>query len=126
MFNKEKIVELLNEKGWTAYRLCKEANIAQSTLSDILNGKKKNPSANTLTKLAIAFGVSVDEFFKEKDIENKSTYKKEKIINKINKIVKENGIKTIAAHFEGEEFTEGEKSDIEKFIKFVISQRENK
>lgn len=70
MFNKNRIIDLINEKGWTAYRLCKEAGMAQSTLSDILNGKKKNPSANTLNKIATALGVAVDEFFKENSIKN--------------------------------------------------------
>jgi transcriptional regulator with XRE-family HTH domain len=65
MFNKEKIIQLLKEKGWTPYKLCKEANMAQSTLSDILNGKKKNPTAATIQKIAAALGVTVDEFFSD-------------------------------------------------------------
>jgi len=33
---------------------------------------------------------------------------------------------TIAAHFEGEEFTEEEMNDIKKYIQFVISKRKSK
>lgn len=65
MFKKEKIIELLNAKGWSQYRLCKEANMTQSTLSDILSGRRKNPTAATLQKIATALGVSVDEFFED-------------------------------------------------------------
>lgn len=36
---------------------------------------------------------------------------------------KQNQIETIAAHFEGEEFTEDDKEDIENFIKYVLSKK---
>jgi len=36
---------------------------------------------------------------------------------------KEKGINTIAAHFEGNDFSEGDKADIERFIKFVLSKK---
>lgn len=60
MFNKDLIEKYMNEKGWTKYRLAKESNIGQSTLSEILSGKKKNPSINTLQKIANALEVPVD------------------------------------------------------------------
>ena len=50
MFDKRTIETCMNKKGWTRYRLAKEAGIGQSTLSEILSGKKKNPSINTLQK----------------------------------------------------------------------------
>lgn len=65
LFNKNKLKNIVDEKEWSFYRLSKESKIAQSTLSDIMTAKNKNPSANTLTKLATALGVSVDEFFDE-------------------------------------------------------------
>lgn len=60
MFNKSAIEFYMNKKGWTKYRLAKQANIGQSTLSEILSGKKQNPSINTLQKIADALGVSID------------------------------------------------------------------
>ncbi|WP_305153919.1 helix-turn-helix domain-containing protein [uncultured Clostridium sp.] len=63
MFNKDNIENLMNENGWTKYRLAKEANLGQSTVHEILSGKKKTPSAVTLQKLAKALGVSVNAFF---------------------------------------------------------------
>jgi len=73
MLNREAIEKALRRKGWSKYRLCKEANMAQSTLSDILNGKAKNPNTKTLQKIADALGVSVSDFFdnaedKEEDL----------------------------------------------------------
>lgn len=73
MFDKNIIIDLLKVKGWSRYKLCKEANLAQSTLSDILNGKKLNPRMDTIQKIADALNVSVDTFFTQnkKDTDEK-------------------------------------------------------
>lgn len=70
MFNRDAIPRILKEKNWSRYKLCKEAHLAQSTLSDILSGKAKNPNINTLQKIADALGVSVNEFFDDNTHEN--------------------------------------------------------
>lgn len=67
MFNKEVIEHLLLKKGWTKYRLAKEANLGQSTVHEIMSGKKKSPNSLTLQKLANALDVSVDAFFDESE-----------------------------------------------------------
>ncbi|WP_282804543.1 helix-turn-helix domain-containing protein [Clostridium tetani] len=69
MFNRDSISKALKNKGWSRYKLCKEANLAQSTLSDILSGKAKNPNTKTLQKIADTLGVSVNEFFDGENIE---------------------------------------------------------
>ena len=63
MFNKDLILKAIEEVGWSKYRLCKEAHLAQSTLSDILTGKNANPRMDTIQKIATALNVSVDTFF---------------------------------------------------------------
>lgn len=65
MFNKDLIVAILDKKGWSRYKLCKEANLAQSTLSDILNGINVNPRMDTIQKIASALEVDVNSFFDE-------------------------------------------------------------
>lgn len=67
MFNRDNLEKQMNLRGWTKYRLAKEAGIGQSTLHEILSGKKTSPNANTLSKLASALEVSVDEFFMNED-----------------------------------------------------------
>lgn len=118
MFYRERINKLLEQKGWTKYKLAKEANIPQSSLHDILSGKIKNPTGERLKAIADALDVSVNEFFDDNTEETP--------IDKINKMVKDSGINTIAAHFEGEEFTEDDKEDIENFIKYVLSKKKQK
>ncbi|UYZ37234.1 helix-turn-helix domain-containing protein [Clostridium beijerinckii] len=63
MFNKDLIIKAIENVGWSKYKLCKEANLAQSTLSDILSGKNANPRMDTIQKIATALNVSVDTFF---------------------------------------------------------------
>lgn len=60
MFNPRAVEILLNKKGWTKYKLAKEAGIGHSTLAEIMSGKKKNPSINTLEKISNALEVSLD------------------------------------------------------------------
>lgn len=70
MFNKERLIEIMEEKDISAYKLWKLSGVAQSTISDILNKDDKNPTAKTLQKIADALGVSVDEFFKSDNDKN--------------------------------------------------------
>lgn len=63
MFNRSAIIKALEVKGWSKYKLCKEAHMAQSTLSTILSGEAENPNIKTLQKIADALGVPVNDFF---------------------------------------------------------------
>nr|DAI90550.1 MAG TPA: helix-turn-helix domain protein [Caudoviricetes sp.] len=93
MFNKDAIIKVLEVKGWSKYKLCKEANMAQSTLSDILNGKAKNPNTKTLQKIADTLGVSVSDFFDDAeegeelpDLEGEDTAEMKLLFDKIRDI----------------------------------------
>nr|DAM27357.1 MAG TPA: helix-turn-helix domain protein [Caudoviricetes sp.] len=57
---RDRIKKILDLKKWSVYKLAKESDVAQSTLSDILTGKNKNPNYETLNKIADALGVFVD------------------------------------------------------------------
>lgn len=100
MFNKENVENLMNKKGWTKYRLAKEANLGQSTVHEIMSGKKKTPTSTTLQKLADALGVTVNAFF-DKESTEIITVKEE---NKIDK-EKQKQIRTVAAHLEDKDLT---------------------
>ncbi|MBV4417433.1 helix-turn-helix domain-containing protein [Clostridium tyrobutyricum] len=104
-------------KGIGLNEAARLANISGGYLSSIENNKRTNIGTEILDAIANAIGVSVDEFFKD------DTTTEEKPIDKINKLVEDSGINTIAAHFEGEEFTEDDKEDIENFIKYVLSKK---
>lgn len=54
--------ELLQERGWTEYRLAKECGIAQSTVGNIFR-RSTEPTLSTLQTLCKGFGISLSQFF---------------------------------------------------------------
>ena len=73
----ERFAELLKEKGLTAYRISKEINVSQSTLSDWKKGKS-TPKTDKLQLIADYLGVSIDYLVGKTDIRqtaNESNWK---------------------------------------------------
>lgn len=60
----ERIKQLLSQRGWTAYRLSKNSNLAESTITNII---KRNtiPSISTLESICKGFGITLSQFFAE-------------------------------------------------------------
>ena len=61
------IQRLIEEKGWTIYRLSKNSGVSLTALYS-LGEKKQGPNAETLVKLSKALGVTIDELVKDEDI----------------------------------------------------------
>jgi transcriptional regulator with XRE-family HTH domain len=61
----EKIADLLKAKGMPASELAKLTGMANSTLSDIMNGRTPNPTVNTIKKIADVLGISPAYLFAE-------------------------------------------------------------
>lgn len=75
MFNRRKLIEVMDKKNFSAYKLWKSSGVAQSTISNILNNDNINPTTNTLGKIADALGVSVNEFFDDENPDENKTVK---------------------------------------------------
>ncbi len=60
----ETIRELRIEKGLTQEKLAELADVDPKTVIQIEGGKRKNPTLNTLSKMADIFGVSLDKLLK--------------------------------------------------------------
>ena len=56
-------VRFLNSNG-TNYSIKTISGVSESTISDLLNSKTKNPRLETLLKIAKGLDVSVDEIFR--------------------------------------------------------------
>ena len=67
----KKINELRLAKNWSVYRLSVEADLPQSTITNMIN-RETMPSITTLEAICKAFGISVSEFFREEK-ENECT-----------------------------------------------------
>lgn len=57
-----RINELLEQRGWSKYRLAKEANLSQTTISSMIN-RGNNPTVATIESCCKAFGITLAEFF---------------------------------------------------------------
>lgn len=60
-----RISELMNERGWSIYRLAKESRISYSSLNNIFV-RNTIPSVFTLKKICDGLNVSMSYFFYEK------------------------------------------------------------
>lgn len=60
----QKLWQLLNERGWTEYRLSKECGLSQSTLTNVFH-RGTFPSIPTLETICRGFGISLSQFFAE-------------------------------------------------------------
>ena len=62
-----KLRRMMEERGWTAYRLSKESGLSESTLANIF---KRNtvPSIATLEAICGAFGITLSQFFAEQNM----------------------------------------------------------
>jgi len=61
---KERIRQMMKERGWTEYKLAKMAGISETTIS--YSFKRNNaPSLPTLEAICRAFGITMAQFFAE-------------------------------------------------------------
>lgn len=95
----EKINEYKKKLGITTDELSNLSGVPVGTLNKILSGATKDPKLETLKSIARVLGLTLNDF---DDI----TYED-----------------TIAAHFNGDEFTEDELDDIRAYAEFVKNRR---
>lgn len=134
----DKIKKLREGERLTQKQLADIIGVGQSTIGMIESGKNKG-SNETLFKLSKYFNVSLDYLLNVEEKpkrqlpssdntiylneENYEKYSTKEPIDKISKVVAENKIQTLAAHFKGEDFTDEDVEDIENFIKFILSKK---
>jgi len=62
----KRIRQLMEERGWTDYRLAKEANLSHSTVTNMFN-RNNAPTLPTLEAVCKAFGITLSQFFSDRD-----------------------------------------------------------
>lgn len=73
----DSIKELREKNKLTLKELADKSGVGQSTINDIEKGKAQNPKAETLSKLANVFNISVDELLFKKWDEKSNQIKEE-------------------------------------------------
>jgi transcriptional regulator with XRE-family HTH domain len=94
-----KLSKLLEANGTNANELAKKIGVPPQTIYSIIKRDSKKADIEVLLKIADVFGVNAEYFvYDEKP-------------------------QTIAAHFDGTEFTEEELEEIKQFAEFVKNKR---
>ena len=60
----KRITQLLQDRGWTPYRLAKESGLSDATVGNIFR-RNTVPSMATLTAVCNGFGITLSQFFAE-------------------------------------------------------------
>lgn len=58
----ERLMELLNQRGWSEYRLARECRLSDSTIHNIYK-RNTSPSIPTLETICHGFGITLSQFF---------------------------------------------------------------
>ena len=64
---KNRILQLLGEKGMSIHKLATESAVPPSSIKNILYGKSRNPGIATIKMLCDGFGITLVEFFNTKE-----------------------------------------------------------
>ena len=79
----ERLRQLLNERGWTEYRLAKNCGLSESTIANIFR-RNTVPSIATLETICKGFGITMSQFFAEGEMIEISPELKELFDNWVN------------------------------------------
>lgn len=99
-----RLVELMNKKNINTNELANKIGVAPTTLYSMIKRDSSRVDIDLIIKIAHALNMTADELLSGEAPEKPHT---------------------LAAHFEGEDFTDEEIEDIEKYVRFVKSKREN-
>lgn len=94
-----KLNDLLKEKNMTVSELARRINVAPTTIYSIIQRNNKKVDIDVLLDIADVLGVNA-EYFRDSD-----------------------GITTIAAHKDGDNFTPEEMDKIEEYKKLLLAAR---
>ena len=97
-----KLIKLMKEQNTNANELASKAGVPPTTIYSLIRRDSNRVDIDSLIKIARALGVTADYFCSE-EIESKP--------------------QTIAAHFDGDEYTPEELDEIRAFAEFVKSKR---
>ena len=97
----EKIAEYKKRMGLTTEELSSRSGVPVGTLNKILSGATKDPKLETLKAIARVLGLSLNDFDDEE-------YQRPT---------------TLAAHFDGDDFTPEEQEELRNYAQFLKSKR---
>lgn len=84
----QRLNRLLDERGWSVYRLAKNCGLSESTLANVF---KRNtvPTITTLERICDGFGITMSQFFAEGEMVELTPELKELFDNWVNLTVEQ-------------------------------------
>lgn len=84
----QRLNRLLDEHGWTVYRLAKNSGLSESTLANVFR-RNTVPSITTLERICGGFGISLSQFFADNEMVELTPELKELFDNWVNLTVEQ-------------------------------------
>lgn len=81
MDTQKRIRRLMEDRGWTDYRLAKESGLSHSTVTNMFN-RNNAPTLPTLEAVCRAFGITLAQFFSEGNEPNSLTEEQQKLFSR--------------------------------------------
>lgn len=123
----ERIKHIRKQSGITQKQLAEKLGMTQAAIVQF-ESEKSNPKIDTLQKIADALNVSITDFLD--DGESITEFGENGYINHISKHKKlhdsllQEEFTTLAAHFDGDEYTDEELKEIRRFAEYIKSLRQ--
>jgi|GEM_PF-5324191 len=67
---KENVLYHMQQRNWSQRDLSKASGVDESSISKIVNGKRKEPEYETLSKLSSTLGISIEALMSEQPATN--------------------------------------------------------
>lgn len=100
----EYLLKVIEERGLNVMSLSKITGVPYTTIRSMIERNLSNASIDNVLKICKALGISADILANEE-------------------IKEDDDIQTLAAHHDGEDWTEEELAEIERFKEFLRSKR---
>lgn len=81
MDTQKRIRKLMEDRGWTDYRLAKESGLSHSTVTNMFN-RNNAPTLPTLEAVCRAFGITLAQFFSEGNEPDSLTEEQQKLFSR--------------------------------------------
>lgn len=107
-----KLKDLIKERYGALSKFAESIDMPWTTLDSILKRGIVNSNIANVLKITDALGLSADELANGRIVNKNASVK-----------VANSQIDTLAAHFEGEQFTDEEMDEIMNFVEFVKNKR---
>lgn len=118
----ERLFALCQERGITAYRMCKDTGVQPSVMTDLKMGRRQTVKAETAAKIAAYFGVSVDYLLGNEEKEKPASQEDDELI-KNDPLAGQ----LFAAYGEVKnEFTQDDIDDIKMFMEMIVARKRKK